>query len=158
MIYKCANAYFFRHLNSIGGVESHFYYISKKYADLDITLFYMTGDDYQINRLKKNVRCRRITPNDRVVCEKMFVCYNREILDWCDAKEKILVLHADYKDVIKRGQLTMDMLPIDPRIDRYIGVSQLVCDSWKEITGIDAENVYEPIELDPCDHPLMLLY
>lgn len=157
MIYKCANAYFFRHLNSIGGVESHFYYISKKYANLDITLFYMTGDEYQINRLKKNVRCRRITPNDRVVCDKMFVCYNREILDWCDAKEKILVLHADYKAVLASGQFTADMLPVDPRVDRYLGVSKTVCDSWKEITGIDAENVYEPIELDPCDHPLMLL-
>lgn len=157
MVYECANAYFFRHLNSIGGVESHFYYISKKYSDVDITIFYMTGDENQIKRLKKRIRCRRITPQDRVICNKLFVCYNREILNWCDAKERILVLHADYKDVIARGQFTYEMLPIDPRIDRYIGVSQSVCDSWKEVTGIDAENVYEPIVLDDHEKPLMFL-
>lgn len=157
MIFKCANAYYFSHLNSIGGVESHFYYLAKKYGDLDLVIFYRSGDEYQINRLKKYVRCRRITPEDRVICDKIFVCYNREILDWCEAKEKICVLHADFKQVVTSGQLDMSMIPVDDRIDKYVGVSQSVCDSWKEITGIDAECLYEPIILDPCDRPLMFL-
>lgn len=157
MIFKCANAYYFAHLNSIGGVESHFYYLAKKYGNLDICLFYQSGDEYQINRLKKYVRCRRITPQDRVICDKIFVCYNREILDWCDAKEKILVLHADFKDVVATGQLGIGQIPVDPRIDKYVGVSQLVCDSWKELTGIEAENIYEPIVMDPFERPLMFL-
>ena len=52
MIYKCANAYYFRSINAIGGIESHLYYISKKYQDLDITVFYVDGDKHQISRLK----------------------------------------------------------------------------------------------------------
>ena len=157
MIFKCVNAYYFSHLNSIGGVESHFYYLAKKYGNLDITVFFRSADEYQLNRLKRLVRCIRITPEDRVECDKLFVCYNREILNQADAKEKILVLHADYKAVVSSGQFSMDMLPTDPRIDKYVGVSQTVCDSWKELTGIDAENLYEPIVLDPCDKPLMFL-
>lgn len=155
MLYECVNAYYFGHINSIGGIESHLYYISKKFGDLDITVFYRTGDPIQIERLKKNVRCRALGANDKVKCKRLFCCFNREILDQCEADEKILVLHGDYKDMINRGQISQSALPIDKRIDKYIGVSQLVCDSWKEITGIEAENVYQPVELDKCEKPLL---
>ena len=49
----------------------------------------------------------------------------------------------------------MKKIPIDPRIDKYLGVSQLVCDSWKELTGIDTINVYEPVVLNNCGKSLM---
>ena len=157
MIYKCANAYYFGYINKIGGIESHLYYIARKYGNYDITIFYRDGDNDQLTRLKKYVRCIQIKPNDHVICKKMFCCFNREILNQCEANEKILVLHGDYKDMVERGQLNRKFLPIDERIDRYIGVSQLVCDSWKEITGINAENVYQPIVLNKVDRPLMFV-
>ena len=155
MIYKCANAYYFRSLNKIGGIESHLYYISKKYGDLDITIFYKNGDQTQIDRLKQTFRCKRLKAEDKVICEKIFCCFNREILDQCEAKEKFLVLHGDYGDMLDRGQITRNNLPIDDRIDKYIGVSQTVCDSWKRITGFDAENVYQPVVLEDCGRPLL---
>ena len=148
MIYRCTNAYYFGYINKIGGIESHLYYIAKKYSNYDITIFYRNGDNTQLNRLKKYVRCVKITDSDKVICEKMFCCFNREILKQCDAKEKILVLHGDYKDMVERKQLDYHNLPKDERIDRYIGVSQLVCDAWEEVTGIKAKNVYEPIVLN----------
>lgn len=155
MIYKCANAYYFRSINAIGGIESHLYYISKKYKDLDITVFYVDGDENQISRLKRNVRCKKINHNDKVICKRLFCCFNREILNICEAEEKILVLHGDYLDMVNRGQLAKENLPIDERIDKYIGVSQTICDSWKALTGIDAENVYQPVIIDRVDKPLL---
>lgn len=157
MLYTCVNAYYFRNLNKIGGIESHLYYVAKKYKDIDITVFYRSADSDQLNRLKKYARCVKITDKDRVKCEKLFCCFNREILDQCDAKETYLVLHGDYKDMVERGQLAISNLPIDSRVDHYIGVSQLVCDSWEELTGIKAENVYEPVVLEKVEKPLMFV-
>lgn len=158
MIYECANAYYFRHLNKIGGIESHLRYLAKKYADkYEITVFYKTADADQLELLKRYVRVVQLQKNDLVKCKKLFCCFNREILDQCQAEKKYLVLHGDYKDMVKRGQLTENSLPIDKRIDEYLGVSQLVCDSWKELTGIKARNVSEPVILDKCDKPLMFV-
>ena len=157
MIYKCTNAYYFGYINKIGGIESHLYYIAKKYSNYDITVFYKNGDAAQINRLRKYVRCIQLKDTDKIICDKLFCCFNREVLKQCEAKEKILVLHGDYKDMVERNQLNYNNLPIDERIDRYLGVSQLVCDSWKDVTGIDATNVYEPVVLRKVKKTLMFI-
>ena len=46
------NIFYFDRLNKIGGVETFFYEIAKKYCDNDITVFYSYGDLKQIQRLK----------------------------------------------------------------------------------------------------------
>lgn len=149
MIYECANAYYFRHLNKIGGIESHLRYLAKKYAGkYDITVFYQTADVQQLENLRKYVRTVQLKKSDFVKCRKLFCCFNREILSQCQAERKYLVLHGDYKDMVQRGQLMPSSLPVDDRVDEYLGVSQLVCDSWHELTGIKARNVLEPVVLD----------
>ena len=158
MIYKCSNAYYFRNLNAIGGIESHLMYMGRKYGKkYSITVFYQTGDNEQIRRLSQLVRCVQIDNNDFVECNVLFCCFNREILNQCKAKKTYLVLHGDYKDMVNRGQLSMTQIPLDDRIDEYLGVSELVCNSWEELTGIKCNNVYEPIVLDKVDKPLMLM-
>lgn len=157
MIYKCANAYYFRNLNKIGGIESHLNYISLKYGEYEIVVFYKQADINQINRLKKNVRCIKLNDNDIVECDKLFCCFNREILEQCKAKEINLVLHGDYKAMVNMKQMKKDKLPIDERIDNYYGVSQTICDSWYELTGIKAKNLYQPIILEKTDKPLMFV-
>ena len=157
MLYKCANAYYFSYINKIGGIESHLYYISRKYGKYDMCVFYQNGDPRQIERLRKYIKAVKIDMRDRVVCKKLFCCFNREILDICKADWKALVLHGDYSTMLKMGQLTRNQLPLDPRIDQYLGVSQLVCDSWLEATGIKAINIGEPVILDKIRKPLMFV-
>ena len=156
MKYKTANAYFFDSINAIGGIESHFWYIAQKYHQYDITIFYQEGNPIQLRRLKKLVRCVQLTNKDWVECDNLFCCYNRAILNQCTAKTAYFVLHGDYESMVQLGQLDFRNLPIDNRIDKYLGVSQLVCDSWKRLTGIDAELIGEPVVL-PESHTLMLL-
>lgn len=157
MIYECNNAYYYRHLNRIGGIESHLRYLAKKYSKkYEIVVFYQTADMEQLEELRKYVRCVQLDKRDYVKCKKLFCCFNREILNQCEAEKKYLVLHGDYKDMMKRGQLGERSLPIDPRIDEYLGVSQLVCDSWEEITGIKAKNVFEPVVIEKTK-PLMFV-
>lgn len=157
MVYECTNAYYFRNLNKIGGIESHLYYIARTYGKYDIAVVYKNADGEQIRRLEKYVRCIKIEKNDRIICRKLFCCFNREILDQCDAEEKILVLHGDYKAMVDNHQMSMQHLPIDNRIDRYIGVSQTVCDSFEKLTGIKAENVYQPIVMESNEKPLLFI-
>ena len=157
MIHRCVNAYYFAFLNKIGGIESHLYYIAQKYGKWDITVFYKTGDPLQVARLKKYVKVVKIEYGDRIECENMFCCFNRDVLDITTAKKKYIVLHGDYKTMMDNGQLGRENLPIDNRVDGYLGVSQTVCDAWKEITGFDAKNVYEPIVLPKREKCLMLL-
>lgn len=158
MKYSCINAYYFQQISAIGGIESHLYYIGRKYGkSYDITVFYRNGDAKQIKRLKQYIRVIQLNQNDDVECVNLFCCFNRDILNHAKAKTKYLVLHGDYKAMMEQGTLSRENLPMDERIDKYIGVSQTACDSWKEITGFDAECVYEPVVLNKAEKPLLFV-
>lgn len=155
MIYECANAYYFAYLNKIGGIESHLRYLGKKYK-YDIVVFYEKADDEQLREMEKYVSCIKLEFNDFVKCKNLFCCFNRAILDRCEAEKKYLVLHGDYKAMLEQKQLSEKNLPVDKRIDEYLGVSQLVCDSWEELTGIKARNMYNPVVIEKTK-PLMFV-
>lgn len=150
------NVFYFRFLNEIGGVESWLYYIAKKYQDLDITIFYRTGDIKQINRLKEYVRTIKYTDQE-IECDTFICCFNTEIVDNVKAKRKIFVAHGDYKDMIKRGQLSKDALKNLDKFDEFLGVSQLVCDSFKEMFGKETKLCYNPVELNKPKKVLHLI-
>ena len=57
-----------------------------------------------------------------------------------EAEEKYHIIHCDYKKV-KFSPLMYDGF-------KYIGVSKLACDSFKELTGKDLELKYNPISID----------
>ncbi len=146
---ECKNIFYFYMLNDIGGVETFFYYIAKKYFDFDITIYYSIGNEKQINRLKKYVRVKKWS-GENIKCEKAFFNYKPVIIDYVDAKEYIQVIHLDYK--------LQNIKPvINPKITKYIGVSKQVCNSFKELTGIDAECIYNPIEVDKPEKTLLIV-
>lgn len=134
------NIFYFSNINKIGGVESFFYYLVKKYQDYDIVIFYDTGDLVQINRLKKYVRVKKYN-NEHIKCEKAFFNYTFNIINKVEAKEYIQIIHTDYKEQ------KMYFTP-NPKITKYIGVTQIVCDSFKEYTGLDCELCYNPIDIE----------
>ena len=131
------NIFYFYNINSIGGIESFFWNLSEKYKDWDITIIYQVGDEAQIQRLRKNVRVIQYHGQE-LKCDKAFFNFNLDIIDHVEAKEYIQILHGDY--------LAMGVKPnTHPKINRYIGVSKVVCDSFEKMTGMKAEVVYNPI-------------
>ncbi|MBR4757642.1 MAG: glycosyltransferase [Bacteroidaceae bacterium] len=142
------NIFYFSAINKIGGIESFFYYLAKKYKDWDITIFYRTGDKKQIERLSQYVRVVKWDGQTRVKCDKAFFNYTIDMLPYVDAKEYIQIVHADYKSMKVKPQ-------VHPKITRYIGVSQLACDRFKELTGKDTELAYTPT---PIDKPKKVLH
>lgn len=151
------NIFYFHSILKIGGIESFFYYLCKKYKDWDIDVYYTVGDEEQIKRLKKYVRVIQYEPGTQIYCEKAFFNFNTDIIENVHAKEYSLILHGDYKAMVNSGQLSMSNLPRHPKINKYYGVSQLVCDSFTELTGIPTTVIYNPIEFDKPKRILNLI-
>lgn len=134
------NVFYFSYLNKIGGTESFFYYLAKKYKSYDITIFYKDGDKEQIKRLAKYVRVKKYT-GEKIKCKKIFFNYSLDIIDNVEAEEYIQLLHGDYK--------AMNVKPnTNPKLTKYLGVSKQVCKSFTELTEIEAKLAYNPIVID----------
>ena len=139
-------------LNKIGGIESFIYYLCKKYQDRDITVYYSTGDSQQILRLLDYVKVRKYN-GEKIVCDQAIFNYRIDIIDNVEAKEYIQVLHCDFKEASKIGYPPN----LNPKITKYIAVSQNVADIFEELTGIKPEVCYNPISLDEPKKVLKLI-
>lgn len=152
MIYN--NIYYFYYLSDIGGTETFLYELSKKYKNLDLTIVYRYGNEKQINRLKKYVRCVQFT-GQKIKCKRAFFNYGIDIIDSVEAQDYCFVIHADYKDQMERGQLTK--IPEHSKLNRYIAVSKRAADSFHAITGKKVEVCYNPFTIEQPNKVLHLI-
>jgi len=143
------NIFYFNNINVIGGVETFFFELAKKYCDNDITVFYKTGDLYQIQRLKKYVRVKKYV-GQYLHCKKAFFNYNIDPIDKITAERYYSIIHANYKNLSFSP-------PMHPKINEYIGVSQAVCDAFTEITGLPCTLCHNPITIDKPGKVLYLI-
>ena len=140
---KYKNLFYYAHVNIIGGVETFFWEIAKKYGkDHDITLLYKTGDRLQLQRLRELIRVVQYT-GGIVQCEKAFFGYAHDALDQIEADEYIQIIHADFKDtyLARNGYAPK----VSARFDRYVCVSENNRASFEELTGEVCEQCYNPI-------------
>lgn len=143
------NVFYFYNINKIGGIESFFYYLAKKYKNYDITIYYKIGDIAQIKRLSKYVRVKRYT-GEKIRCKKIFFNFNLDIIDNVEAEEYVQIAHGDYK--------AMNVKPnTNPKLDTVLGVSKQVCKTYKEITGLETQLAYNPINVDKPKKVLNLI-
>jgi len=143
------NVFYFRVLNKIGGIETFFYYLAKKYTDWDITVYYSSGDAEQIKRLRKYIRVKQYN-GEKIKCNRIFFNFNLDIINNVEADEYIQIAHGDYK--------AMGIKPnTSEKLTKYLGVSKQVCQTYKEVTGVETELVYNPIEIDEPKKVLRLI-
>src|SRR5574344_292260 len=141
--------FYINHINIIGGIETFFYQLAKQFEDRDITIVCKTGDDKQIERLKKYVRVIKFNGN-KIKCKKAFFNYNIDIIDYVEAEEYIQILHSDYKSMgIKLNQ--------HPKINRYLAVSNQVAKGIKEVYDIDCKVIYNPYQKEEPKRVLNLI-
>ena len=146
---KYGNIFYFDRINKIGGVETFFYNIAKMYGNKDITIFYGAGDIKQIERLKKYVRVVQWIGQE-IECEKAFFNYSLRPINKVHAKEYYEIIHANYKQIGLKPNL-------HPKINKYLGVSQSVCDAFTEVTGLPCELCYNPVQIDEYKKTLILV-
>jgi len=136
------NVFYFKKINTIGGVESHFWYLSCLYKNF--VVIYREGNLEQIKRLSKNVEV--IKYNDKmgtIKCKRFFCNYRLDIP--VEAEEKYQIIHCDYKHT--------NFKPIMYEGFKYIAVSKVAKKSFEELTGIEAELIYNPIAIKKINVP-----
>lgn len=144
--------FYYADICRIGGVETFFYEMAKKYRGKDLVLLYRTGDEEQLKRLASVMKTERWCGN-AIQCKQAIFGYSFEKrdLDLIHADEYIQVLHADYLAL-------KDVMPakIDSRF-RYIAVSENNALSWEKLTGIKPEVCYNPITVEKPKKVLRLI-
>lgn len=142
------NIFYFRNISEIGGIETFFYQLAKKYSKNDITIYYSIANLNQLNRLKQYVRVKQYK-GEHIECEKSFFNFNLDIIDNVTAKEYIQILHGDY--------INLGICPqTHPKITKYLAVSEAVKNSFEEI-GITADVAYNPITVEKPKKMLNLI-
>ena len=114
------NLFYFHTLNSIGGIETFFWQLGKKYGKkYDITLFYRTGDANQVRRLSEYIRVKKYHDGQKIRAKRAFLCFNTDIVDNIIADEYWQMLHGDY--------VSLGVYPMEhPNITKWIAVSDVV--------------------------------
>lgn len=148
-MYEFKNLFYFTMINSIGGVETFYWYLVQKYKDRDICIVYKSGDEEQIKRLRQYVRVIKFN-GQHFKCEKAFFNYTIDIIDYVEAKEYIQLVHGDYT----KFRITPYL---HPKMNKFLGVSKLVCDTWEQVTGQKAEVAYNPIVIRKPEKILHLI-
>lgn len=144
------NIFYFKSINKIGGTEQFLYEIAKKYKDWDITVFFDTAETYQLERLRKYVRCRKRIKGKKVICKRAFFNFNIEMIDDVESTENYyaFVSHANYEELGYKP-------PIDhPKLNHFIGVSQFATNKLDEYgkkmnLNIKTQKCYNPLTLEP---------
>ena len=132
------NLFYFKELNSIGGIETFFYQLGKKYGkNYDITVMYRTGDSKQVRRLSDYVRVKKYREGETVHCKRAFLCFNVDIIEHIEAEEYYQMLHGVYTQI--------GVYPDrHEKITKRVSVSGAVRDAYRDYIGDDSIVCYNP--------------
>lgn len=147
------NAYYFRRLSPIGGIETFLYQLAKTNKNKDITFYYKSADINQLKRLSKYVTCEPYVEGKKIKCEKFFCNFNLDPLINGDveSKENILVVHGNY------DWIGAEHAPKHPLINRVLAVSKDSAEAYTRLTGIPCEVCYNPLEVDAPNKVITLM-
>jgi glycosyltransferase involved in cell wall biosynthesis len=137
------NIFYFYSLNDIGGCETFFYYMAKKYGKYDMTIYYSdpNSSKAQIRRLRKLVRVKQ-HKGEIIECDKAFWNYKPAIIDKVNAKEHIGIIHANF---MKQPELWETLKQYRGKINKYVAVSKDAAEAFTQRTGLECEYAYIPI-------------
>ena len=140
------NIFYFYSLNDIGGVESFFYYMAKKYSKYDITIYYSdpNSSKEQIRRLRKYARVKRHN-GEPIECDTAFWNYKPVIIDKVKANEHIGVIHAN---LMKQPELWDNLKYYKDKINKWVAVSRDAAKAFTTLTGLKCDYAYIPVEPD----------
>ena len=138
------NVMYLKNIAKIGGVEDFVYQLAKNYQEYDLVVFYNSGDNEQIKRLRKYCKTVQWDGHSRVECERFFTNYAIDMVDYVDAKEYYQVIHANYE--------IQNITPhLHEKFNKYIAVSDLVRDTYLRVSKLPADKVvvcHNPLEID----------
>ncbi len=147
------NIFFVSDINVIGGVETFLWELVKKYQNYDIAVVYKTGNQKQIDRLKKY--CMVYQHVGQIIrCKVAIINYDVSIVDYIEEGADIYqVIHGDYTNPVYSWKpLTHH------RIKKYIGVCKYIEDGFKKLMGLtNTSYIYNPLQIDDDEDNMLIL-
>lgn len=147
------NIFFVSDINVIGGVETFLWEMVKKYQHYDIAVVYKTGNQRQIDRLKKYCMVYQHI-KQKIKCKVAIINYDVSIVDYIEKGAEIYqVIHGDYTNPIYTWKPLLH-----PRIKEYIGVCKYIEDGFRKLTGQkNTSYIYNPLTIEEDEKMLILV-
>lgn len=153
-----SNIFYFKKISKIGGTEVYLWEIAKKYNIYDITILYDEGDKFQLDRLKKLVRCKRRIPGKKIECKRAFFNFNIDAINDIISTENYyaFVSHANWEELGYKPPIN------HPKLNHFIAVSQFATYKLNEYAkklgmNINAEKCYNPLKLEPKEKVMIFV-
>ena len=147
------NIFYVADINVIGGVETFLWELVKKYKDYDIAVVYKTGNQAQIDRLKKYCMVYQHI-SQKIKCKVAIINYDVSIISFIEEGAKIYqVIHGDYSNPVYTWK------PLThPRIEKYICITKFMQDTFPKVSGCTNTLLcYNPLTIDEDDDDLLIL-
>lgn len=147
------NIFYVADINVIGGVETFLWELVKKYKKYDMAVVYRTGNQEQINRLKKYCMVYQHI-NQKIKCKVAIINYDVSIINYIEEGADIYqVIHGDYSNPIYTWK------PLThPRIKKYICITDYMMNTFAKISGCTNTLLsYNPLTIDAEDDKLLIL-
>ena len=130
-------------------METFLYYLSKTFNNFVVYYKDDKSDLAQLNRLSDRVEVHK-WKGERIKCDRIFLNYNMDIIDFVDANEYIWMVHMNYKSQNRTAKL-------HPKITKCCGVSKVACEQFEEMSGRKCELLYNLVALDKPKKVLKLI-
>ena len=142
--YKRDTIIYFNTIHTIGGIETWIYTLGKKY---EFSVVYDNADKNQLERLHsvgietiKNV-------GQPIECNTLlFMLWDNNAN--ITAKKRYLFIHGIYENIKEVGDI--------PEYDEIYAVSKTASDSFYKTTGIKPKVIYNPIDIETKQEPLII--
>lgn len=143
-LYKRDTIIYFNTIHIIGGIETWIYNLGKKY---EFSVVYDRADEKQLERLE-NIGIETIkNVGQEIECNTLlFMLWDNNAN--IKAKKKYLFIHGIYENIKEVGDI--------PEYDEIYAVSKTASDSFYKTTGIKPKVLYNPIDIETKQEPLII--
>ena len=141
--YKRDTIIYFSCLHTIGGIETWIYNLGKRY---EFSVLYDKADKEQLKRLNDIGVETILNVEQPIECDTLlFMLWGNKTN--IKAKKKYLFLHGVYNNIEEVGTI--------PEYDKIYAVSKVASNSFYKVTGIKPKVLYNPIEIEYKNKPLI---
>ena len=142
--YKRDTIIYFSEIHVIGGIETWIYNLGKRY---EFSVLYDKADEKQLERLHEIGIETIMNVGQDIECNTLlFMLWGNN--PNIKAKKRYLFIHGVYNNIQEVGEI--------PEHDEVYAVSKVSAESFKKITGIKTKVMYNPIDIEEQDKPLII--
>lgn len=150
---KCGLLVYQKYISKIGGIESFLYNFFKSlHKYYDIIFVYKDGDEEQLKRYKKYVKCIKYN-NQKFMCDKYLCVSNQD-----NIADNVISFSGEYYDMIHADFTAMNWkYKTHKKTTKHIAVSNVAKKSIELQDDRPCVVIYNLLEMEEVKKPLMIM-